>query len=66
MRPESLVEPQQMQEQTKMNSEPDDRPRLGPSHTAGDIFVYFRKEQVLDAGSILKEQLGKITAADYV
>jgi len=37
---------------------------LGPSHTAGDIFVYFPKEKVLDAGSILKEQLGNMNKAD--
>lgn len=37
---------------------------LGPSHTAGDIFVYFPKERVLDAGSILKEQLGNMANAD--
>jgi len=37
---------------------------LGPSHTAGDIFVYFPKERVLDAGSILKEQLGNMAKAD--
>jgi metallo-beta-lactamase class B len=37
---------------------------LGPSHTAGDIFVYFPKEKVLDAGSILKEQLGNMANAD--
>jgi metallo-beta-lactamase class B len=27
---------------------------LGPSHNADDIFVYFPKEKVLYAGSILK------------
>jgi metallo-beta-lactamase class B len=37
---------------------------LGPSHTAGDIFVYFPKEKVLDAGSILKEQLGNMAKAN--
>jgi metallo-beta-lactamase class B len=37
---------------------------LGPSHTAADIFVYFPKEKVLDAGSILKEQLGNMAKAD--
>jgi metallo-beta-lactamase class B len=37
---------------------------LGPSHTAGDIFVYFPKERVLDAGSILKEHLGNMAKAD--
>jgi metallo-beta-lactamase class B len=39
---------------------------LGPSHTAGDIFVYFPRERVLDAGSILKEQLGNMAKADVV
>ena len=37
---------------------------LGPSHTAGDVFVYFPKERVLDAGSILKEELGNLAKAD--
>lgn len=37
---------------------------LGPSHTAGDIFVYFPREQVLDAGSILKEHLGNLADAN--
>jgi metallo-beta-lactamase class B len=37
---------------------------LGPSHTPADIFVYFPKEKVLDAGSILKEQLGNMAKAD--
>lgn len=37
---------------------------LGPSHTAADIFVYFPNEKVLDAGSILKEQLGNMAKAD--
>ena len=37
---------------------------LGPSHTTGDIFVYFPKERGLDAGSILKEQLGNMARAD--
>jgi metallo-beta-lactamase class B len=37
---------------------------LGPSHTPGDIFVYFPKQKVLDAGSIIKEQLGNMTKAD--
>jgi metallo-beta-lactamase class B len=37
---------------------------LGPSHTPGDIFVYFPKERVLDAGSILKEHLGNMAKAD--
>jgi metallo-beta-lactamase class B len=33
---------------------------LGPSHNADDIFVYFPKEKVLYAGSILKERLGNL------
>jgi metallo-beta-lactamase class B len=37
---------------------------IGPSHTPGDIFVYFPKERVLDAGSILKEHLGNMAKAD--
>lgn len=37
---------------------------LGPTHTAGDIFVYFPHQRVLDAGSILKEQLGNLADAD--
>jgi len=37
---------------------------LGPSHTQADIFVYFPKEKVLDAGSILKERLGNMAKAD--
>jgi len=37
---------------------------LGPSHTPGDVFVYFPDEKILDAGSILKEQLGNMAAAD--
>lgn len=37
---------------------------VGPSHTAGDIFVYFPNERVLDAGSILKEHLGNMAKAD--
>jgi metallo-beta-lactamase class B len=37
---------------------------LGPSHTAADVFVYFPREQVLDAGSILKEYLGNMAKAD--
>jgi len=37
---------------------------LGPSHTAADIFVYFPKEKLLDAGSILKENLGNMARAD--
>ncbi len=37
---------------------------LGPSHTRGDIFVYFPRERVLDAGSILKPHLGNLADAD--
>jgi metallo-beta-lactamase class B len=37
---------------------------LGQSHTEADIFVYFPREQVLDAGSILKEQLGNMANAN--
>jgi metallo-beta-lactamase class B len=37
---------------------------LGPSHTAADIFVYFPKERVLDAGSILKPFLGNMAKAN--
>ncbi|HZP06072.1 MAG TPA: subclass B2 metallo-beta-lactamase [Terracidiphilus sp.] len=37
---------------------------LGPSHTPADVFVYFPKEKVLDAGSILKENLGNMAKAD--
>ncbi|HTW34910.1 MAG TPA: hypothetical protein VMD53_09860 [Rhizomicrobium sp.] len=37
---------------------------LGPSHTAADIFVWFPREGVLDAGSILKEHLGNMAKAD--
>lgn len=37
---------------------------LGPAHTPGDIFVYFPREQVLDAGSILKPYLGNMANAD--
>jgi metallo-beta-lactamase class B len=37
---------------------------LGPSHTPDDIFVYFPKEKVLYAGSILKEHLGNLDFAD--
>ena len=37
---------------------------LGPTHTPGDIFVYFPQEQVLDAGSILKPHLGNLADAD--
>jgi metallo-beta-lactamase class B len=35
-----------------------------PSHTAADVFVYFPKEKVLDAGSILKQELGNVANAD--
>jgi len=37
---------------------------LGPSHNADDIFVYFPKEKVLYAGSILKEHLGNLASAN--
>lgn len=37
---------------------------LGPSHTKDDIFVYFPKEKVLYAGSILKEHIGDLAFAD--
>ncbi len=37
---------------------------LGPSHNEDDIFVYFPKEKVLYAGSILKEQLGNLAFAN--
>lgn len=37
---------------------------LGPSHTPADVFVYFPSEKILDAGSILKEQLGNLANAD--
>jgi len=37
---------------------------LGASHNADDIFVYFPKEKVLYAGSILKEQLGNLASAN--
>lgn len=37
---------------------------LGPTHTAGDIFVYFPREQLLDAGSILKSHLRNLADAD--
>jgi metallo-beta-lactamase class B len=37
---------------------------LGPSHTTADLFVYFPREQVLDAGSILKPFLGNLAKAD--
>ena len=37
---------------------------LGPSHNTDDIFVYFPKEKVLYAGSILKEQLGNLAFAN--
>ena len=39
---------------------------LGPSHNADDIFVYFPKERVLYAGSILKEHLGNLASANLV
>jgi metallo-beta-lactamase class B len=37
---------------------------IGPTHTPADVFVYFPKEQVLDAGSILKEQPGNLANAN--
>lgn len=37
---------------------------LGPSHTEADVFVYFPDQKVLDAGSILKEQLGNLAKAN--
>lgn len=37
---------------------------LGRTHTSGDIFVYFPRQQVLDAGSILKPYLGNVADAD--
>jgi metallo-beta-lactamase class B len=37
---------------------------LGPSHNEDDIFVYFPKEKVLYAGSILKEHLGNLVFAN--
>lgn len=37
---------------------------LGPSHNADDIFVYFPKQKVLYAGSILKEHLGNLMFAN--
>jgi metallo-beta-lactamase class B len=37
---------------------------LGPSHNADDIFVYFPKEKILYAGSILKERLGNVAFAN--
>jgi metallo-beta-lactamase class B len=37
---------------------------LGPSHTDGDVFVYFPEQKVLDAGSILKEQVGNLASAN--
>ena len=37
---------------------------LGPSHTDADVFVYFPEQKALDAGSILKEQLGNVAKAD--
>jgi len=39
---------------------------LGASHTPGDVFVYFPNEKVLDAGSIIKEQVGNLASADLV
>jgi len=37
---------------------------LGPSHTPGDALVYFPTEKVLDAGSMIKEQLGNVASAN--
>ena len=37
---------------------------LGPSHNVDDIFVYFPKQKVLYAGSILKERLGNLAFAN--
>jgi metallo-beta-lactamase class B len=37
---------------------------LGPSHTPADVFVYFPRERVLDAGSILKPFLGNMAKAN--
>ncbi|MBV9007855.1 MAG: subclass B2 metallo-beta-lactamase [Verrucomicrobia bacterium] len=37
---------------------------LGPSHNVDDIFVYFPRESVLYAGSILKEHLGNLAFSD--
>jgi metallo-beta-lactamase class B len=37
---------------------------LGASHTPADIFVFFKDEKILNAGSILKEQLGNMSGAD--
>lgn len=37
---------------------------LGPSHSIDDIFVYFPKQKVLYAGSILKERLGNLAFAN--
>jgi metallo-beta-lactamase class B len=37
---------------------------LGRSHNADDIFVYFPKQKVLYAGSILKEHLGNLAFAN--
>ena len=37
---------------------------LGPSHNVDDIFVYFPKQKVLYAGSILKERLGSLAFAN--
>jgi metallo-beta-lactamase class B len=39
---------------------------LGPSHNTDDIFVYFPKERILYAGSILKEHLGNLASANLV
>jgi metallo-beta-lactamase class B len=39
---------------------------LGPSHNVDDIFVYFPKERILYAGSILKEHLGNLAFANLV
>jgi metallo-beta-lactamase class B len=37
---------------------------LGPSQNVDDIFVYFPKQKVLYAGSILKEHLGSLAFAN--
>jgi metallo-beta-lactamase class B len=37
---------------------------LGPSHTNADVFVYVQDQKVLDAGSIIKEQLGNTAHAN--
>jgi metallo-beta-lactamase class B len=39
---------------------------LGPSHNLDDVFVYFPKERILHAGSILKEHLGNLASANLV